>query len=296
MHSWYATNVTITGGGVIDGGGAPWWACRGKPAGPCFGYSRPNLIMLVHSTDIVVSGVRLVNSPSWTLHFANCTNVVADGVAVTAPSNSPNTDGFDVDCSVNVTIQNCAYSGGDDAVAVKSGINWLGRTFGRATTDVVVRNMVVGTSHGLSVGSEMSAGVSNVLFDNITANGSSAGPHVKSCRGRGGVVSNITYNNVRTTNSLVGLYFTMNYVTGLPPTNATATPQVHNITVSNGVHVGAGVGVAFIGLPESVITGVTLSNVSFVDSVVFQAACTNTTGTCSAVTPSCPTCLSPVSA
>ena len=294
MHSWYADNVTVRGGGVVDGSGAAWWGCRGSGAAPCLGYSRPNLVMLVHSTNIVMTGVTFTNSPSWTVHFANCTNVVADGVTVTAPANSHNTDGFDVDCSVNVTIANCAYSGGDDAVAVKSGINWLGRMFGRQTSDVVVRNMVVGTSHGLSIGSEMSAGVTNVLFDNITVVGSEVGPHIKSCRGRGGVVSNVTYNNVVTTNTQAGIYFTLDYVSGLPPTNATATPQVRDVRVTNGRHVAAANGFAFVGLPESLITGVLLSNVTFVNATVLQAACTNTTGTCAAVSPSCPTCLASV--
>lgn len=46
--------------------------------------------------------------------------------------------------------------------------------------------MTIGTSHGLSIGSEMSAGVRNVTFQNITMNGSGAGPRIKSQRGRGG--------------------------------------------------------------------------------------------------------------
>lgn len=285
--------MTITGGGVIDGGGAPWWACRGGAAAPCYGYSRPQLVMLVHSSDIVVRGVTFTNSPSWTVHFANCTNVLVDGVSVTAPAASPNTDGFDIDCSVNVTVQNAAYSGGDDAVAVKSGIDWLGRTYGRTTSGVVVRNMVVGASHGLSVGSEMSAGVRDVLFDNVTMVGASAGAHVKSCRGRGGFVTNVTYNRLTTQAVGIAVYFTLNYIANLPPTNATATPVFTNITVANSVHTAAAEGVVFDGLPESVIAGVALTNVTWVRPLIFVAQCVNTTGTCTAVTPSCPACLSP---
>lgn len=109
IHSWYNTNITITGSGLIDGQGQPWWSCIQKPAAPCFSVSRPQLMMLVHSTDILMTNLRVQDSPSWNLHFANCTNVFVDNVTVTAPSNSPNTDGFDIDCSVNVTIQGSYY-------------------------------------------------------------------------------------------------------------------------------------------------------------------------------------------
>ena len=39
-------------------------------------------------------------------------------------------------------------SGGDDAIAVKSGIDWVGRTFGRATRDVRVSNLLVESGNG----------------------------------------------------------------------------------------------------------------------------------------------------
>jgi polygalacturonase len=87
----------------------------------------------------------------------------------------------------------CSYNGesiflSDDAIAVKSGINYLGRTFGRTTENVIVQDMIVGTTHGLSIGSEMSGGVRNVTFQNIIMNGSGAGPRIKSERGRGGMI------------------------------------------------------------------------------------------------------------
>lgn len=39
-----------------------------------------------------------------------------------------------------------------------------GVAYGKPTRNVVVRNLVVGRTHALSVGSEMSGGVANVLF------------------------------------------------------------------------------------------------------------------------------------
>ncbi len=69
-----------------------------------------------------------------------------------------------------MTIEDSTYSGGDDAVAIKSGRDWFGRTFGRPSANVIIRRLSVGTTHGISVGSEMSAGVYNVTFQDITMN------------------------------------------------------------------------------------------------------------------------------
>ena len=79
----------------------------------------------------------------------------------------------------------------DDAIAVKSGINWFGRTYGRTTENVLIRNVTVGqpgfkSNSGLSIGSEMSAGVRNVTFDNCRMYGSITGIFVKTERPRGG--------------------------------------------------------------------------------------------------------------
>jgi hypothetical protein len=42
VRSYNAENITITGGGVINGDGAPWWLCarRNLSEDPCHGFSR----------------------------------------------------------------------------------------------------------------------------------------------------------------------------------------------------------------------------------------------------------------
>lgn len=75
---------------------------------------------------------------------------------------------------------------GDDAIAVKSGVDYLGREFGRVSENIVVRDMILGDSTGLAIGSEMSGGVRNVTFQNITTYGTAYMVHLKTQRGRGG--------------------------------------------------------------------------------------------------------------
>lgn len=302
VRAWGADNVSVTGGGVLDGnGGAPggWWACfHAAPAlapPPCRGFSRPQLVRFAHARGVRVENVTLRDSPAWTLHLANVTGARVAGVRVLAPAGEGNTDGVDVDCSSDVVVDGLYYAGGDDAVAIKSGINFLGRTYGRATRDVLVRNLVVESGNGIAVGSEQSAGVENVTFDGVLISTARLGlpikhgPYMKSERGRGGVAAGVAFNNIRVEGVGFAIGLTLNYARGLPPTNATATPRYEGITFTNFSSAGCAQSFSFAGLNDSVIEGVALVNVSSVDRAV-GAECDFVQGTCDALTKVCPPC------
>lgn len=199
-------------------------------------------------------------------------------------------------------IERVHVSTGDDAIAIKSGRNWYGRTFGRPSSNITVRDSTFGTGHGLSIGSEMSGGVYNVLFDNVTsgfgADGAAlaTGARIKSERGRGGLVANVTFRNVSLRNiDGQAVQFTMNYDPGLPQTNATATPTLRNVTLENFTVDGAKYGYFIDGLPESTLNGITLRGVVLKNisaKNMFQKCDYVTPGTssCDAATVACPPC------
>lgn len=191
-------------------------------------------------------------------------------------------------------IERVYISTGDDNIAIKSGRNWYGRTFGRPSNNITVRDSVFGSGHGLSIGSEMSGGVYNVLFDNITAVGA-PGVRIKSERGRGGLVTNITYRSITLVNASIAVQITDNYDPGIPPTNATATPIISNVTVENLWSEGAGSGYLLDGLPESTIKGLTLRNVTLVGTKKLYKACDFVdvgSAVCEGgVAPECPKCM-----
>ena len=63
-------------------------------------------------------------------------------------------------------------------------------TISGGTQNVVVRNLVVGNSYGLALGSNTDPFIRNVTFDNITIFGSDGldtGPNIISAPGRGGM-------------------------------------------------------------------------------------------------------------
>jgi len=302
IGSWYASNVSITGTGIIDGNGAQWWKCASNVSHfPCSGHPRPHGIRFVGGQHFLISGVSIMNSPMWQVHLAYVTDAHVRDVRITAPSSegpdpSHNTDGIDPDCSQDVLVERVYISTGDDNIAVKSGRDWFGRTFGRPSRNITIRDSVFGTGHGLSIGSEMSGGVYNVLFSNITAVGG-PGVRIKSERGRGGSVNNITFRDITLKKASTAVQITDNYQPGLPPTNASATPRISNVTIENLLSINSSSGYFLDGLPESPIQGLTLRNVTLEGtspSSQFKK-CDNvdkTTSSCSAgVLPSCPPCV-----
>lgn len=78
--------------GSIDGQGAWWWQQRQRRK---LKYTRGRLIQLMWSSNIMIANVTLRNSPFWTVHPYDCTNVTIHGVTILAPLDAPNTDGVD---------------------------------------------------------------------------------------------------------------------------------------------------------------------------------------------------------
>jgi hypothetical protein len=106
-------------------------------------------------------------------------------------------------------------------------------------------------------------------------------------------VANVTYRDIRLTNTdgeVVQL--TMNYNPGLPPTNATATPRLFNVTVENLVSDKSKQGWLIDGLPESALDTIVLRNVSInAVSSSLNVKCDYVRNSmCDGVQPSCPPC------
>lgn len=154
---------------------------------------RPSVPSTLHPS---LCALRWCVTAGWTLHFAWVTGLTVANNSVLAPSDSPNTDGMDLDCVQDAIVHNNFVSTGDDALCVKSGIDWFGRTFGRPSANILFADNVVGTGHGISIGSETSGSVTNVTFERIRLNGTSAGPRIKTQRGRGGVISDVVYRDI----------------------------------------------------------------------------------------------------
>ena len=253
------TDVAITGGGIIDGSGARWW----RDARPVFGghtdYNRPRLVNFAGCQRVTVEGVTLRNSPIFHLTLNNCENVTVRNVVISAPADSPNTDGIDPAGCRGVLITGCRIDVGDDDVAIKSfhpGVPCM---------NITVSNCTILHGHGVSIGSETLGGVSDVTVQHCTFEGTRYGFRIKSGRGRGGLVENIRASDIqmRDVDPAIDImcYYPNPPMGDVPRPMAPDTPvyrhiHIENLTASCPREAGL-----IIGLPESPITDVTLTNV-----------------------------------
>ncbi|KAJ0983791.1 hypothetical protein J5N97_002147 [Dioscorea zingiberensis] len=212
IHGQNLKDVVITGhNGTIDGQGKSWWT---KYRRKLLKYTRGPLVQLMWSRDIVISNITLRNSPFWTLHPYDCKNVTIANVTILAPvAGAPNTDGINPDSCQDMVIENCYISVGDDGVAIKSGWDQYGIAYGQPSMNILIRNLIVRSvvSAGVSIGSEMSGGVSNVTVENVLIWESRRGVRIKTAPGRGGYVRGISYRNLTFNNVRVGIVIKTDY-------------------------------------------------------------------------------------
>jgi polygalacturonase len=122
-------------------------------------------------------------------------------------------------------------------------------------------------AHGaVVIGSETSGGVRNVSASNFTAIDTQNGVRIKSARGRGGVVENLSFDNWTMENVGEAITVTNYYMmegetkTAEQPVSI-RTPIFRNISVSNMVVNGAKVLIDVEGLPEMPIANLHISNI-----------------------------------
>jgi polygalacturonase len=219
-----ATNVTIRGGGEINGAGPYWWTGPESHAD-----TRPHILEIHNVTGVEVTGVTLRNSAFWTFRPIYCTDVWIHDMRIDTPYNTPdtlggdNTDGIDVDSSQNVVIERNFVSCGDDHFTVLAGAGESGRAFNRSSRNVTIRDNVLGTGMGMSVGSSVSGGVEGVLYTRNTMregrylNASTygywgQGAHIKTRVDYGGFIRDIAYvDNTFYTVSTQGILIETDY-------------------------------------------------------------------------------------
>jgi len=153
-----AANVTIKGRGTIDANGR---ILRDKYADD----ARIRLLLIVNSRNVTVDGPIVRDPGSWNTHILHSDDVAIRNVKMLNDIELSNTDGFDPDASLNVTIENCFAYCSDDNVAVKiTGSSG----FSRDVSSITVRGCVFLTKKSsLKVGTESQGEVmQDILFEN----------------------------------------------------------------------------------------------------------------------------------
>ncbi|WJZ90528.1 hypothetical protein VitviT2T_009665 [Vitis vinifera] len=224
--------MSLQGGGLIDGRGENWWNLPCKPhkgingttlPGPC---DSPIAIRFFMSSNLTVQGLRIKNSPQFNFRFDNCRDVHIESIYITAPALSPNTDGIHIENTNNVKIYNSVVSNGDDCVSIGSGCY-----------DVDIKNITCGPSHGISIGSlgnhNSRACVSNITVRDSVLKYSDNGVRIKTWQGGSGAVSGVTFSNLHMNNVRNPIIIDQFYCLAKQCMNQTSAVLVSNIIYSN---------------------------------------------------------------
>jgi ribosomal protein L24 len=229
---------------------------------------RPSFVRFMNSKDVLVEGVHFEGSPMWTVHLLYTENVVVRDVVIeTYPG--VHTDGIVVDSSRFVHLTDDYIDTGDDGIVIKSGKDADGLRVNRPTEDVTITGCTVHHAHGaVTIGSETSGGVRNIVASNITAVDTEAGIRIKSRRGRGGVVSDLRFSNWTMRNVGTAIEVTNFYMmegetkeSRVAMPKSANTPGFANIAITGVTIEGAKKLIDVDGLPESPIDGLRISDV-----------------------------------
>jgi len=235
----------IMGDGVIDGrGGLPQrgskfsaWDLGQSPETVHRGLSR--LVIANHADNFTLYRITFRNSPNFNVSYNGGDGFTAWGVKIDSPHRFPrsarplarNTDGIDPgNGSKNITVTHSFIRTGDDNIAIKGGKGGL--------TNMTVSHNHFYWGHGMSIGSETYGGVSKVRVFDLTLDGTDSGIRIKSSGERGGVVEDVSYEDVCIRDSMRPLDLTAFYANGKD--GSTRPPTFRDITLKNVTIAGGG--------------------------------------------------------
>ncbi|KAL7110328.1 hypothetical protein ACP275_05G018400 [Erythranthe tilingii] len=193
MNFKWLQNFTIQGTGTVDGQGSNWWCSsqvnKKKRAKKVPGI-KPTALRFYSSYNVTVRDISIVNSPLCHLKFDNSKGVKVENVTISAPEDSPNTDGIHLQNSQDVEIMHSDIGTGDDCVSIQTGCS-----------NIHVHHINCGPGHGISLGglgkNKSTACVSNVLVENIIMQNTLYGARIKTWQGGIGSVKNVTFSNIQ---------------------------------------------------------------------------------------------------
>ncbi|XP_031120742.1 exopolygalacturonase clone GBGE184-like [Ipomoea triloba] len=170
----HVDGVEVTGGGTFNGRGEDVWqfdADEKIKNAPLL----PVSLVFQNANHSSIHGIKFVNSKGFHMKVSDCSEFSVSKLHISAPGNSPNTDGVHISGSTNVNVTDLVVGTGDDCVSIGDG-----------NTNLLVANVTCGPGHGISIGSlgkrEQETDVNGVTVRNCTLIGTSNGARIKTFR------------------------------------------------------------------------------------------------------------------
>ncbi|XP_031272553.1 probable polygalacturonase At1g80170 [Pistacia vera] len=216
--------LTVEGGGTINGMGWEWWArsCKINPANPC--RHAPTAVTFHKCKNLIVKNLMIVNSQQMHISFSSCLRVVTSQLKVIAPAVSPNTDGIHITASHGVEVKNCIVRTGDDCISIVGN-----------SSRVQIENIVCGPGHGISIGSlgkfNSCSQIQDVTVDGAFISNTENGVRIKTWQGGSGFATNILFRNLLMENVSNPIIIDQYYCDSSKPcANQTSAVKIENIS------------------------------------------------------------------
>ncbi|KAF7034322.1 hypothetical protein CFC21_045354 [Triticum aestivum] len=175
LHFRGVGDLSLSGGGIVDGRGQQWWAgsCEDEN---CTSY-RPYEVapMALHfedCRDVSVKGITVQNSQRQHLVFTRCHDVEAYYLRVTSPEYSHGTVGVLVVSSTDVHIKHDLFSVGGDCVSIAGN-----------SSDIRLRAISCGPGLGISTGglgeNQSNDRIHKIKMDNMLLSNTKNGLRIK---------------------------------------------------------------------------------------------------------------------
>lgn len=277
-----AENIAVAGKGELFGNGQAWWHWKKLQAKAAkelydaeadgipvekrrFGTPeaalRPSFIQFIRCRNVLWEDFTITDGPQWTLHPVYCENVVVRRVKVN--TSGPNTDGLNPDSCSGVLIEDCTFETGDDCIALNSGMNEDGWRVNRPCENVLIRRCRMTRGHGGAViGSGMSGGIRHVRVEDCDFDGTELGIRLKAMRGRGGVVEDVSFDNIRISN-IPGpaIQITTAYSASTVPPKSDVPPVFRDLKFHRISGEGNRLGIEMKGLADARLENITLEHI-----------------------------------
>lgn len=275
-------NIVIEGKGKIDASGA---VLNKKERAENKG-SRGRAVCIRNTDGLYIKDVTVKQSPAWCVHTIYCTDVSLNNVKIYTRYDEDrekiyegmiNGDGFDPDSCKNVYVFNSMIASQDDCIAIKSGRDKEGREIGIPTENVRITDCRFENGLGVVIGSEASGSVRNVLVRDCTYTHVYSAASIKTPRGRGGVIENVTYENIsgeyqdkefkdcewfRGAIYLDHFYSVVSFDPNKEEAVNDGTPKIRNISFKNITYKSCASNAIYMaGLPESPLENISFENV-----------------------------------
>ncbi|GAA0141250.1 hypothetical protein Leryth_006462 [Lithospermum erythrorhizon] len=165
----YLDNLSIFGGGSMDGQGKRSWDLKAQKQD----IKLSALFSMYFVTNGDIRDIKFEQAKNTHVHLYGCKRITMTRVTVDSPDESPNTDGIKMGLTSDITIQDSTLKSGDDCVAIV-----------RGTQRLKVTRTTCGPGHGISVGSmgmvENEEEISDIRVTNCTLTGTDNGVRLKS--------------------------------------------------------------------------------------------------------------------